>query len=656
MAEPRSAAGMGIEDMATRPQTTIGRDANHVDLVLSHPSVSRTHAEVRCRNREVSVRDLQSLNGTFVNGRRVTGWTPLAAGDRIDIGPYALYFDGRRFAETSREGNLQLIARRLTRDVRVTTSAQPLRILDDVTIVIQPNEFVCILGASGAGKSTLMNALSGRQPADRGQVLINSVDLYGNFEALKQGIAMVPQHDVLHQELVLRDALMFTARLRLPPDTSSAEAQRAVALALDSVGLADRGATRIGRLSGGQKKRASLANEIVCRPNLLFLDEVTSGLDEGIDWEIMRLLRSMTRQSMTIICVTHTLANVEEFCHKVVVMAPPGVLAFYGSPTEALDYFQVRKLGELYRALSNRTGAEWARRFQASPFQREYIRGFLPPDDIETPAAPRHAAGTSPTSPLRTFVRQFPVLSERYLRTVLADWQTLAIALVQPTLVAILVSLVFANTSPGDPGQFGLIFFLGLSSFWYGCNNASKEIVKERSIYLRERDVNLSIPAFLASKITILWLIGIIQVLVLAAIVSVLSFIPGDAQRQILRMIVAMFAGTGMGLLLSASADTTDQANTLVPIALIPQVVLGGLIVSDLPPVPDAIAHCCSSGFWMYTGVEGVILDNDGDAFWGPAVLFFHGVFYLLAAGLVMAWRDSRGGAKDWASWLRISK
>jgi ABC transport system ATP-binding/permease protein len=158
---------------------------------------------------------------------------------------------------------------------------------------VEPREFVCILGASGSGKSTLMHALSACAPADSGQVFLNNVSLYANFQALKQGIAFVPQQYVLHESLTLREALSFTAQLRLPPDTSATGIAAAVNRALERVDLGTRAQTAIGHLSGGQQKRASLANEIVSQPNLLFLDEVTSGLDEGTDWEMMKLFRRM---------------------------------------------------------------------------------------------------------------------------------------------------------------------------------------------------------------------------------------------------------------------------------------------------------------------------------------------------------------------------
>ena len=125
-----------------------------------------------------------------------------------------------------------------------------------------------------------MNILAGRALPSEGTVLLNGVDLHANFQALKRDIAYAPQQDVLHEQLTLRQALDYAAQLRLPPDTTAAQRRAAVDEAARSVDLFERLDQRIGALSGGQKKCASLASEILSRPSLLFLDEVTSGLDE----------------------------------------------------------------------------------------------------------------------------------------------------------------------------------------------------------------------------------------------------------------------------------------------------------------------------------------------------------------------------------------
>lgn len=623
----------------------IGRTPDPGGITLDHPRVSRRHAEVRVTGEQIFLRDLGSGNGTFVNGERITAYRELRPGDRIDIGPYSFKFRGRSLVQSTREGDLRVVARNLTRTVRSHSDGKTIRILDNVSIVVEPGEFVCILGSSGSGKSTLMQALSARQPADQGQVFLNDVSLYANFQTVKQSIALVPQKDVLHEDLSLAECIRYTAELRLPPDTGESGLKSAVGQAIEGVDLKHRASTPIKHLSGGQKKRAALANETVSKPELLFLDEVTSGLDEGTDWEMMRLFRRMADSGMTVICVTHTVANVEDFCHKIIVMTPPGMLAYYGPPAAAKRYFGLQKLGDVYRKLAEAPGEEWRDRYRSSEEYRRYIEEPLmsAPAESATPARPADQSGRVQDE-LPEVKRQFGILTSRFSKLLAADRKTLTIAFAQSGLIGIFLVLVFGSTPAGfDPKQFSLIFFLGISCFWCGCNNASKEIVKERFIYAIERDVNLSVASYMLSKAIMLGIFGILQVALLFGIVYTFGSVPGDATRQLISMTLSVLAGTAMGLFLSAAARTEDQASTLVPIALIPQILLAGVIIRDLPKIPDIIAHAAISGFWVYRAMESVLTNKMDDANFAWLILAVHTIVLLIAAGVLLYVRDSRG-------------
>ena len=282
----------------------IGREKSRVQILLPHPQISRVHARITLQGETALLADLKSANGTFVNGVRVRKRTTVRRGDQIDIGPYALQFTGQALVPRSRSDNVELVARNVSRVVTNRETGKPLTLLDGITLIIRPREFVCLLGPSGSGKSTLMSALSGRTSPNSGSVLVNGQDLHANFDALKQDIAVVPQKDILHDSLSVGDALWYTARLRLPPDLSRGEVATCIDETLESVSLTQRRGTLIRHLSGGQVKRASLANEIMCKPSLLFLDEVTSGLDEQTDREMMDLFRSLADSGKTVVCIT----------------------------------------------------------------------------------------------------------------------------------------------------------------------------------------------------------------------------------------------------------------------------------------------------------------------------------------------------------------
>jgi len=363
----------------------IGRDRNRADIHLAHAHVSRVHARVTRHDDSTVLTDLNSSNGTYVNGQRISGSVTLQPGDLIDIGPYSLGFDGLQIVPRSRADNVELIGRGLRRVVTDRRTGKPLTLLDDVNLVVQPREFLCIIGPSGSGKSTLLSALSARVPADEGKVTINGEDLYVSFEALKQDIAVVPQHDVLHDRLTLQDALTCTARLRLPLDTTNEELGVRLDEMLDIVGLSECAGTRVRDLSGGQLKRASLANEIISEPSLVFLDEATSGLDEQTDAEMMRLFRQLAVGGKTVVCTTHNLVNVEPNCHLLVVLADGGVLAFVGSPGEALEYFAIERLGDLYNKLAEQSPREWGSRFESHGCSRPADRGRPGETGVERP-------------------------------------------------------------------------------------------------------------------------------------------------------------------------------------------------------------------------------------------------------------------------------
>jgi ABC-type multidrug transport system ATPase subunit len=595
---------------------TVGRQAMPGQVVLDHPNVSRRHAAFEVVDGAIVLRDLGGTNGTYVNGTRLRGTRPLIPGDRIDIGPFELTFDGTALTRSWRVGNVELLVRDVSYDVRGRqASDMPQRILHAANLRISPSEFVAIIGANGSGKSTLMNIMAGRELPSDGAVLLNGSDLHANFPALKQDIAFVPQQDVLHELLTLRQALDYAAQLRLPPDTTVEQRRAAVNDAARNVDLLDRLDQRIGSLSGGQKKCASLASEILNRPSLLLLDEVTSGLDESTDWEIMRLLRRLADDGMTIIMVTHTLANVTEFCDKVVCMGRGGQPTFVGSPSEVLDFFAVHRLGEVF-SRTDEAGAEyWRARFEATagasanlPTATE-ARGNQSRPDIQRPREPLPVT-------LRRITRQGAILLHRNVRLLLADRRTLVMAIVQSVLIGGLMGYAFGNFGTGQErvnAQNALLLLLGLSAIWLGCNAASKDIVGELAIYRREHDINLSTAAFIGAKYLVSGVFTVLQLAVVYVLAAALSGgIPGDRLEQFLLLMIGAMAGTAMGLVISAFANTRDQATTIVPLALVPQLILAGVLVPKLPDLAVATAKIAVSGYWLIEAMKSVFIAANG--------------------------------------------
>lgn len=595
---------------------TVGRQAMPGQVVLDHPNVSRRHAAFEVVDGTIVLRDLGGTNGTYVNGARLRGARPLIPGDRIDIGPFELTFDGTALTRGWRVGNVELLVRDASYDVPGRrSSAAPQRILHAANLRIRPSEFVAIIGANGSGKSTLMNIMAGRAFPSEGGVLLNGANLRANFAALKQDIAFVPQQDVLHEQLTLRQALDYAARLRLPPDTTVEQRHAAVNDAARNVDLLDRLDQRIGAFSGGQKKCASLASEILNRPSLLLLDEVTSGLDESTDWEIMRLLRRLADDGMTIIIVTHTLANVTQFCDKVVCMGRGGQPTFVGAPSEVLDFFAVDRLGEVFNRTDEGGAEYWRARFESTVGALANL-----PTTAEARGDTRRPDAQHTREPvlftLRRIARQGAILLHRNARLLLTDRRTLVMAVVQSVLIGGLIGYAFGNFGTGQErvnAQNALLLLLGLSAIWLGCNAASKDIVGELAIYRREHDINLSTAAFIGAKYIASCVFTVLQLAVVYVLAATLSDgIPGDRLGQFLLLTIGALAGTAMGLVISAFANTRDQATTIVPLALVPQLVLAGVLVPKLPDPAVAVAKIAVSGYWLTEAMKSVFIAADG--------------------------------------------
>jgi ABC-type multidrug transport system ATPase subunit len=612
----RGSGSLGAERIEVGRGGVIGRAAGQVEFPLDHPHVSRRHARLTASGGRVFLHDLGSANGTFLNGRRLTRRAELRPSDRIDVGPFALEFDGAALVSRSRSNNIELAARKVRRVVRDRTTGKPLTLLEDINLVIRPREFVCLLGPSGSGKSTLLTMLSGRNRPDAGAVRVNDEDLYENFAALKRDIAVVPQKDVLHDSLAVGTALRYTAELRLPPDTSRAEIASSVADILEVVGLARRRGTLIRHLSGGQVKRASLANELMARPSLLFLDEVTSGLDEQTDREMMELFRELADSGKTVVCITHSLANVESTCHLVVILTEGGRLAFVGTPAEARTYFGIERLGDVYRKLAQREPEHWQKAFRSSPLYARYVRDRLPAATTDEEAAADHAA---PEGDRVNPLRQAWVLTRRYVSIWRGDWMAALTVLGQALLVAILLGTVFgplddvANPVERAARSVNLMFLLNVACFWFGCNTAAKELVKERVIYTRERGFNLRIDSYLVSKLVVLVLVVLAQVVLLWGIVRLWCGPPGSAFSQWVALSEVAVAGTALGLLLSAAARSEDVAVALVPIAVMPQIILAGAIV-PLSGLGLWLARAAITCYWAEQALESLLPEADRQA------------------------------------------
>ncbi len=646
--------GIAPERIEIASGGAIGRERGKVQILLEHPHVSRFHASLAVAGGRVTIADNRSANGTFVNGHRIERPVDLVPGDCIDIGPFSLEFDGAALISRSRVNHIELACRGVTRVVKNRATGQPLTLLSDINLVVKPREFICILGPSGSGKSTLLAILSGRNAPNEGAILVNGTNLYAHFDALKQDLAVVAQKDVLHESLPLAEALRYTAELRLPPDTSREELDEAVADILEIVGLTRRQETLIRYLSGGQIKRASLANELVARPSLLFLDEVTSGLDEQTDRDMMDLFRQIADGGKTVVCITHSLANVEATCHLVVILTEGGRLACVGTPDEARTYFGISRLGDVYRLLAGQSPDEWQARFAASPLFARYVRARQPQEGSDR----RRAASASPENDVRpSFWRQTAILTRRYLAIWLGDIPALIMIMGQSLCVAILMVIVYGNVQDVESAvdravrTGSAMFMLSVSSFWQGCNIAAKELVKERVSFSRERDINLRISSYFTSKVLVLFLFGFIQVMILFGNARLFCGITGPALEQWMALSLLTLCGTCMGLAISAVSPSEEVAVAIVPSAVLPQIILAGTVV-PLSGLGKFLAQTVCTVYWGKQNLESLLPLSDlklagnkhPDFFLSLGLLLVHTAVFI-AVSVFVLWRSGKKSA-----------
>ncbi len=598
-----------------RPEPVVVGRVGHCGLVIDSPLISREHARLMPTAAGVRLEDLRSTNGTFVNGQRVAGDVLLHPGDRVSFATFVYVFTGTSLQPAELGGRVRVEARSLTKAVTDRTTKQKRNLLDGIDLVIEPGEFVVIFGTSGSGKSTLLDSLNGRRPATSGRVLYNGVDLYDSFAAFRAGIGYVPQQDIVHRKITIRHALEYTARLRLPGDTSATEISAYIERVLQRVGLLDKGNLAVDTpepLSGGQLKRVNLAVELVANPNILFLDEATSGLDAGTDKKMMRLFADLAADGKTVICVTHSLENVGS-CHLVALLHF-GFLVYYGPPQDAAAYFGVPRLSEVYERLEGQDARAWGERFRHSDHFRRFVTARLSPDPgAEEPrrvAASKVPAGARRAGRLNA--RQTWTLTRRYVDLLFSDRLNLAMLLLQAPLIALVVGAIF-DTSGALPAraqaQSQIAFVLVLSAIWFGGINSAREIVKELPVYLRERAVVLRIPAYMLSKLLPLAVLCAIQCLSFLAIVTLMIDFPGPFFDRFVVLFLAGFAATGMGLAVSAFVASNDKAIATLPLLLIPQFILSNAVV-QLGGVAEAVAKASVISYWALDAMRATFEES----------------------------------------------
>lgn len=610
------------ETTVARPPTAV-YNMGHLDIrigratdnqvVLDDLLVSRYHAVLRRTGNQWELVDNHSANGTYVNGNRIVR-AIIGPNDIVGIGHQLLHLSGDQLVEYVDTGDISYEASNL----RVVTSKGK-TLLSDVSFALPQRCFMAVVGPSGAGKSTLLGALTGFSPATSGEVRYDNRDLYQNYAELRHRIGFVPQDDILHTPLTVRKALNYAARLRFPQDVSAAERKQRIDEVLTELGLAGHANQRIDSLSGGQRKRTSVALELLTKPSLLFLDEPTSGLDPGYEKSVMQTLRALADDGRSVVVVTHNTAQLN-LCDRLLILAPGGRLAYFGPPQQALGYFNCSDFADLFNLLEHDTTTDWTGRYVASPIHTA-ITGPHPAHRARQAAPP----ASRPVAQQSAFA-QFTTLCRRYLAVIAADRQYSVTLLVLPLLLSL-----FAHAVPGQAGlsltraietkstqPSQLLVLLVIGGALMGCAASIREIVKERAIYQREHGIGLSRGAYLASKLAVLTALTTMQGLILGFLGAV--GLPPPDQAVVLpwprvEVAVAVVAVTVVsmmiGLLISAVIGNADRGMPMLVLVVMAELVLCGGMFGVKGRIPLEQLAWLSPSRWAYAMAASTIDLND---------------------------------------------
>ncbi|BBZ69479.1 ABC transporter ATP-binding/permease Rv1747 [Mycobacterium paraseoulense] len=552
----------------------IGR-ANDNDIVIPEVLASRHHATLVPTPHGTEIHDNRSINGTFVNGARVDS-AVLHDGDVVTIGNIDLVFAGGTLARRDESATATPTGGLDVRSVSWTIENNK-TLLDDISLGAQPGTLTAVIGPSGAGKSTFARLVAGYTHPTRGTVAFEGHNVHAEYASLRSRIGMVPQDDVVHGQLTVQQALMYAAELRLPPDTTKDDRAQVVARVLEELEMTQHLHTRVDKLSGGQRKRASVALELLTGPSLLILDEPTSGLDPALDRQVMTMLRQLADAGRVVLVVTHSLTYLD-VCDQVLLLAPGGKTAFCGPPSQIGSAMGTTNWADIFSTVAGDPDGAKARYLARTGPQP-------PPPPAQQPADLGDPSHTS-------LFRQFSTIARRQVRLIFSDRGYFVFLAVLPFIMGSLSMSVPGNVGFGIPNPYGaapnepgqILVLLNVGAVFMGTALTIRDLIGERPIFLREQAVGLSTSAYLLAKVCVYTVFAVIQSAIVTIIVLIGKGGPTQGAVALGRPGLELFADVALtcvasamlGLALSAIAKSNEQIMPLLVVAVMSQLVFSG--------------------------------------------------------------------------------
>lgn len=482
--------------------------------------------------------------------------------------------------------------------------------LHNISFAEEHGRLVGIMGASGAGKTTLLNLLSGTANPSSGSVRINGIDLHREREALEGTIGVIPQDDLLIEELTVFQNLYYSAKFCFK-HKSEAELCELVDKMLASLGLLERKDLKVGSplnkmISGGQRKRLNIALELIREPSILFVDEPTSGLSSRDSENVMDLLRELTLKGKLIFVVIHQPSSeIYKMFDDMLILDTGGYLIYAGNPVEAVMYFkradsQINSdVGEcptcgnvnpelIFNIIESHVVDEFGRytpqRKVSPPRWEELYRENVRREKVEEQTVPPPKAQTIPSR-----LKQFLIYTARDFRSKISNRQYIILNLLETPILAFILAYVIRYIP--DPNSDVYVFrdnenipiyiFMSLIvALFIGLTVSAEEIFKDRKILKREKFLNLSRTSYLLSKVFILLVLSAIQTLSFVLIAnSILSLLGLNLQYWLILFSTAVCANL-IGLNISQTFNSAVTIYIVIPLLMIPMMVLSGAMFS----------------------------------------------------------------------------
>lgn len=446
-------------------------------------------------------------------------------------------------------------------------------VLNNINLNIKSDTFTAIVGVSGAGKTTLLNAITGYDPKYDGHVYYDSYDL--KKYNLKNDIAYVPQEEILHNDLTLYKEMFYKAKLKIK---DKKQIKDKIKQTIKNLGLEGKENTKIYDLSGGEKKRLSVALELLNSPKVLILDEPTSGLDLNIEKNLMKLLKKIKDQGTTVIITIHTISNLE-LCDEIIFMGEKGSICYQGKYENAIEYFNVNKFVEIYELLIKNTNY----------YNKKYNEAYQKP-------IMKLKKGKRKNN--HTILKDTIILAQRYTEIIFKNRFFVLMLFLQGFIIALLANFAM---KPNDINNYEIakiiLFTATCAAMWTGIFNTIQEIVKERTIIKKEYIGGVSITSYVLSKIIVVFIICILQAFIYVTTMHIhFDFIKDGIITKytyldnLITFFLVSFSSSMLGLLISSISKKAEITLIFATIYMMMQLILSGVLLK-LDGIINQISH-----------------------------------------------------------------